>query len=164
MLQAGRLGIQFPMMSMNFFNLSNPSSHTMTLGLTQPPTNLSKADNFIDTFELTDQKMRDPRPWRLLQRYLYFAFIMLDNGHHPDISTTHNISRNPSLFVSSYNYSSKIWDKIRSIIWHFHQSILMNGKISDLAPVWNNLFIQKEINAQEDMKYRKNECSSFFDT
>jgi hypothetical protein len=36
MLQAGRSRIPVPMRSLNFFNLPNPSSHNMTLGLTQP--------------------------------------------------------------------------------------------------------------------------------
>jgi hypothetical protein len=38
MLQAGRSRVQFPMRSLNFFNLPTPSSRTMTLGSTQPLT------------------------------------------------------------------------------------------------------------------------------
>jgi hypothetical protein len=38
MLQAGRSRVRLPMRSLNFFNLPNPSSHTMALVLTQPLT------------------------------------------------------------------------------------------------------------------------------
>jgi hypothetical protein len=44
MLQARRLWIQIPMMSLDFPpppNLPNPSSRTMVLGLTQPLTEMS---------------------------------------------------------------------------------------------------------------------------
>jgi hypothetical protein len=41
MLQAGRLRVRFPIRSLDFFNLPNPSSRTMTLGSTQPPTEMS---------------------------------------------------------------------------------------------------------------------------
>jgi hypothetical protein len=41
MLQAGRLQVRFPMRSLNFFNLLYPPSRTMTLGLTQPLTEMS---------------------------------------------------------------------------------------------------------------------------
>jgi hypothetical protein len=41
MLLAGRWWIRFPMMSLNFFNLPSPSSRTMTLGSTQPVTEMS---------------------------------------------------------------------------------------------------------------------------
>jgi hypothetical protein len=36
MLQAGKSRDRFPMWSLPFFNLSNPSSSTMALGSTQP--------------------------------------------------------------------------------------------------------------------------------
>jgi hypothetical protein len=36
MLQAGRSRVRFPMRSLDFFNLPNPSSRTMALGSTQP--------------------------------------------------------------------------------------------------------------------------------
>jgi hypothetical protein len=36
MLQAGRSRDRIPMRSFDFFNLRNPSSRTMALGLTQP--------------------------------------------------------------------------------------------------------------------------------
>jgi hypothetical protein len=36
MLQAGMSRVLFPMMSLDFFNLSNSSSRTMALGSTQP--------------------------------------------------------------------------------------------------------------------------------
>jgi hypothetical protein len=41
MLQAGRSRDLFPMRSLDFFNLSNPSSRTMALGSTQPLTEIS---------------------------------------------------------------------------------------------------------------------------
>jgi hypothetical protein len=41
MLQAGRLQVQFPMWSLNCFNLPNPSSCNMALVLTQPLTEMS---------------------------------------------------------------------------------------------------------------------------
>jgi hypothetical protein len=40
MLQAGRSPVQVPD-EVDFFNLPNPSSHTMALGLTQPLTEMS---------------------------------------------------------------------------------------------------------------------------
>jgi hypothetical protein len=40
MLQAGRSPVQVPD-EVDFFNLPNPSSHTMALGLTQPLTEIS---------------------------------------------------------------------------------------------------------------------------
>jgi hypothetical protein len=40
MLQAGRSPVRVPD-EMDFFNLSNPSSHTMALGSTQPLTEMS---------------------------------------------------------------------------------------------------------------------------
>jgi hypothetical protein len=36
MLQAGRSRVGFPMRSLSFYNLHNPSSRTMALGSTQP--------------------------------------------------------------------------------------------------------------------------------
>jgi hypothetical protein len=60
MLHDGRSPVRFPMMSLNFFNLPNPTSLTMALGSTQPLTETStrnlpggkgqpahKADNLI---------------------------------------------------------------------------------------------------------------------
>jgi hypothetical protein len=41
MLQAGRPRVRFPMRSLDIFNLPNPSSRTMTLGSTQPPTEMN---------------------------------------------------------------------------------------------------------------------------
>jgi hypothetical protein len=41
MLQAGRSRDRIPMRSLDFFNLPNPSSHTMILGSTQPLTEMS---------------------------------------------------------------------------------------------------------------------------
>jgi hypothetical protein len=41
MLQAGRLRIRFPMRSLEFFDLPNPSSCTMALGSTQSVTEMS---------------------------------------------------------------------------------------------------------------------------
>jgi hypothetical protein len=41
MLQAGRSWVQFVVRSLYFFNLPNPSSRTMTLGSTQPLTEMS---------------------------------------------------------------------------------------------------------------------------
>jgi hypothetical protein len=41
LLQAGRLRVRFPMRSLDFFYLPNHSSHTMALGSTQPPTEMS---------------------------------------------------------------------------------------------------------------------------
>jgi hypothetical protein len=41
MLQAGRLQVQVPMRSLNFFNLPNPSSRNMALGSTQSVTEMS---------------------------------------------------------------------------------------------------------------------------
>jgi hypothetical protein len=41
MLQAGRPRVRFSMRSLSFFNLPNPSSHNMALGLTQPLTEIS---------------------------------------------------------------------------------------------------------------------------
>jgi hypothetical protein len=43
MLQAGRYRVRVPLRSLNFFNLPNPTSHTVNLGYTQPLTeDLSK--------------------------------------------------------------------------------------------------------------------------
>jgi hypothetical protein len=42
MLQAGRLRVRFPMRLLDFLYLPNPSSRTMTLGSTQPLTEMSK--------------------------------------------------------------------------------------------------------------------------
>jgi hypothetical protein len=65
MLQVGRSWVRFPRRSLDFFNLSNPSSRTMAQGLTQPLTEMStrnllggegrpgrKADNITATCEL----------------------------------------------------------------------------------------------------------------
>jgi hypothetical protein len=41
MLEAGRLRVQFPMRSLDFFNGPNSSSRTMALGSTQPLTEMS---------------------------------------------------------------------------------------------------------------------------
>jgi hypothetical protein len=41
MLEAGRSRVRFPMKSLEFFDLSNPSSRTMAMGLTQPLTEMS---------------------------------------------------------------------------------------------------------------------------
>jgi hypothetical protein len=41
MLQTGRARVRFPMRSLDFFNLPNPSSCTMALGSTQPLTEMS---------------------------------------------------------------------------------------------------------------------------
>jgi hypothetical protein len=41
MLQARRSQVWFPMLSLDFFDLPNPSSCTMVLGLTQPLTEIS---------------------------------------------------------------------------------------------------------------------------
>jgi hypothetical protein len=41
MLQAGDSQVRFPKRSLDFFNLPNPSSHTMALGSTQPLTEMS---------------------------------------------------------------------------------------------------------------------------
>jgi hypothetical protein len=59
MLQAVRFRVQFPMRSLDYFNISNSSGRTMALGSTQPLTEMStrnlpggkerpahKADNF----------------------------------------------------------------------------------------------------------------------
>jgi hypothetical protein len=40
MLQAGRSRIRFPIRSLDFFNLPNPSSRTMALGSIQPLTEM----------------------------------------------------------------------------------------------------------------------------
>jgi hypothetical protein len=66
MLQAGRSRVQVPMRSLDFFNLSNPSSLTMALRSTQPLTEMittnlpggkgqpvCKADNLTAICELT---------------------------------------------------------------------------------------------------------------
>jgi hypothetical protein len=70
MLQAGRSRDRFPMRPFVFFNLPNPSSRTMALGLTQPLTEMStrnfpggkrrpalKADNLTAICEQTVYKM-----------------------------------------------------------------------------------------------------------
>jgi hypothetical protein len=41
MLQARRSRVRFPMASLDFFNLPNPSSHTVDMGSTQPLTEMS---------------------------------------------------------------------------------------------------------------------------
>jgi hypothetical protein len=41
MLQAARSRVRVPMSSLNFLNLPNPSSHTMSLGSTRPLTEMS---------------------------------------------------------------------------------------------------------------------------
>jgi hypothetical protein len=41
MLQPGRSWVWVPMRLLNFFNLPNPTSHTMALGLTEPLTEMS---------------------------------------------------------------------------------------------------------------------------
>jgi hypothetical protein len=71
---AGRSRIRFPMRSLDFFNLPNPSSRTMALGSTQPLTEMStrnfpagngwpapKADNLTAICEPIVQKMCEPR-------------------------------------------------------------------------------------------------------
>jgi hypothetical protein len=73
-LQGGRSRVQFPMRSLDFFCLPNPSSHTISLGSTQPLTEMStsnlprgkerparKADNLTAICELTVWKMWEPR-------------------------------------------------------------------------------------------------------
>jgi hypothetical protein len=40
-LQTGRSWVRFPMVSLDFFQLHNPSSRTMALGSTQPLTEMS---------------------------------------------------------------------------------------------------------------------------
>jgi hypothetical protein len=40
-LQTGRTRVRFPMMSLDFFHLQNPSGRTMALVLTQPLTEMS---------------------------------------------------------------------------------------------------------------------------
>jgi hypothetical protein len=47
MLQAGRSWVRFPMRSLNCFNLPTPSSHTTTLELTRPLTEISTR-NLLD--------------------------------------------------------------------------------------------------------------------
>jgi hypothetical protein len=44
MLQAGRSRVRVPMMSIFFFQFTNPSSRTMALGSTQPPTEMSTSN------------------------------------------------------------------------------------------------------------------------
>jgi hypothetical protein len=44
-LQAGRLRVRFPMVSLEFF-IDNPSGRTMALGLTQPLTEMSTRNIF----------------------------------------------------------------------------------------------------------------------
>jgi hypothetical protein len=46
MLQAGRLRVNFQMMSLDFSALSNPSNLTMVLGLTEPLTEISIRKSF----------------------------------------------------------------------------------------------------------------------
>jgi hypothetical protein len=41
MLQAGRSLVRVPMRSLNFFKVPNPSIRTVTLGLSQPVTEMS---------------------------------------------------------------------------------------------------------------------------
>jgi hypothetical protein len=73
-LQAGRSRVRFPMRSLIFFSLSNPYSRIMTLGSTQPLTEVStrnlpgnkgrparKADNLNVICELIVRKMWEPR-------------------------------------------------------------------------------------------------------
>jgi hypothetical protein len=43
---AGRSQVRVPMSSLNFFNLPNPSSRTMALGFTQPPSEISIRRSF----------------------------------------------------------------------------------------------------------------------
>jgi hypothetical protein len=74
MLQAGRSRVRFPMRSMNFSNLRNPSSRTMVLGSTQPLKEMStrnvlggkerparKADNLAAICEPNVYKIGEPR-------------------------------------------------------------------------------------------------------
>jgi hypothetical protein len=74
MLQAGRSRVRFPMRSLDFFNLPNPSSRTMALGSTKPLTEMSarnlpggkgrpacKADNLTAICEPTVWKIWEPR-------------------------------------------------------------------------------------------------------
>jgi hypothetical protein len=71
MLEAGRSRVRFPKRLLNFFNLPNPSSRTMTLGYTQPLTEMStrnrkgrpvrKADNHTAICEKIVYKMWEPR-------------------------------------------------------------------------------------------------------
>jgi hypothetical protein len=44
-LQVGRSGVRYPMVSMDFLIDYNPSGGTMALGLTQPLTEMSTRDN-----------------------------------------------------------------------------------------------------------------------
>jgi hypothetical protein len=103
-LQAGRSWVRIPMMSLNFFNLPNPSSHNMALGSTHPLTEMStrkipgckrqracKADNLTTICEPIVQKIWKPWPitplWAFTACYrnsfAIFSFFMynLYNGH-----------------------------------------------------------------------------------
>jgi hypothetical protein len=88
-----RIEIKFPMRSLDFFfNLPNPSSRTMALGLTQPLTEMSTrnlpegqraAENLIDTFEQIVKKIWKPRRltilWALTACYKdSFTFLMFE--------------------------------------------------------------------------------------
>jgi hypothetical protein len=53
MLQAGKSRVQVPIRSLNFFSLPNPSSRTMALGFTQPPTEMSTGSVSGDKVQLT---------------------------------------------------------------------------------------------------------------
>jgi hypothetical protein len=46
-IQAGKSRIRFPIRSLNFFNLLNPSNSTMALGLTQSLTEMSTRKRFL---------------------------------------------------------------------------------------------------------------------
>jgi hypothetical protein len=79
MLQAGRSPVRVPD-EVDFFNLPNPSSHTMALGLTQPLTEMStrnipggkkrlalRADNLAAICEPIVEKMWEPQPLATLR-------------------------------------------------------------------------------------------------
>jgi hypothetical protein len=78
MLQAGRSRVRLPMRSLDFFNLPNPSSRTVVLGLTQPLIKMSNR-NLLGGKQRPARKVTTSQP-----------SIGRLSGENVGVSTSHN--------------------------------------------------------------------------